>query len=283
MTDQGAGEPRAPRKRGRKHGRPDPARGPVAEFACALWRLKQEAGDPSFDRMRRELGAAASKSALADAARGERLPSWETTWEFVRALAVHVQGRDEAVIRSDWRARWDRAREACERAAATPEPVQPAGPAGPRRGRLVVAGVGAAIAVAATAGVLVAVGTLPDAEPSDALSDAALLVDEAPPDGSTVRVGEHFVKSWTLVNTGSRPWHARTLRRVDTEESVGTCRAPRGVTVPSTPPGRQAVLAARVVAGDDPGWCRVHYKMMLPDGRPAFPDRRPLYLLVRVR
>src|SRR4051812_22048250 len=68
------------RKRGRRAHRPDPDGGPVAGFAHALLVLKETAGDPSYDRMRTEFGAVASKSALAAAARGLQLPSWETTW-----------------------------------------------------------------------------------------------------------------------------------------------------------------------------------------------------------
>lgn len=133
-------------KRGRRAVRPDPADGPVAEFAHRLWELKDAAGDPSYDRMRDELGAAASRSALSAAARGRELPSWETTWEFVRCLAVSRLGDNEAVVRADWRARWSAAREAAARApepgsasasVSVPEPesvpeVEPASAAAPR-------------------------------------------------------------------------------------------------------------------------------------------------------
>lgn len=88
------------------------AEGAVPEFARALWELKKAAGDPSYDRMRSELGALASKSALSAAARGERLPSWDTAWEFVRVLAVGVLGEPEDEVRARWRSRWQRARDA---------------------------------------------------------------------------------------------------------------------------------------------------------------------------
>ncbi|GAA3143753.1 hypothetical protein GCM10010466_38460 [Planomonospora alba] len=97
-------------RRGRRPSRPDPASGPVALLAHRLWELKERAGDPSFAEMSSRLGAAASKSSLAAAARGQVLPSWETTWEFVRVLAVGRLGQDPQEARREWRAHWERAR-----------------------------------------------------------------------------------------------------------------------------------------------------------------------------
>ncbi|SFQ73355.1 NBR1-Ig-like domain-containing protein [Amycolatopsis rubida] len=109
MSEPAAGQPGT--RRGRKHIVPDAGAGPVARFARALLDLKREAGDPSYDRMRTELGAAASKSALSAATRGRSMPSWPTTWEFVRSLAVTGLGRDEETVRRAWLARWEEAAE----------------------------------------------------------------------------------------------------------------------------------------------------------------------------
>ncbi|MFD0478659.1 hypothetical protein ACFQ0B_68545 [Nonomuraea thailandensis] len=102
--DEGTGA-----RRGRRPVRPDPGSGPVALLAHRLWELKEQAGDPSFADMASRLGAAASKSSLAAAARGSTLPSWETTWEFVRVLAVDRLGRDADEVRREWRAYWEEA------------------------------------------------------------------------------------------------------------------------------------------------------------------------------
>ncbi|MEU8635585.1 NBR1-Ig-like domain-containing protein [Amycolatopsis sp. NPDC048633] len=102
---------RTPGRRGRIALGPAEETGPVAGFARRLWELKRAAGDPSYDRMRDEFGALASKSALSAAARGRHLPSWETTWEFVRVLAVGVLGQDETSARLEWRGCWEKARE----------------------------------------------------------------------------------------------------------------------------------------------------------------------------
>jgi hypothetical protein len=103
--------------------------GPVSAFAGRLWRLKQEAGDPSYEEMSVRLGAAASRSSLAAAAKGRSLPSWETTWEFVRVLAVDRLGRDPRVTEREWREHWLQARVAGLAAADTAPGVGPAGAA----------------------------------------------------------------------------------------------------------------------------------------------------------
>ncbi|MEO3868662.1 NBR1-Ig-like domain-containing protein [Nonomuraea sp. B12E4] len=119
--DEGAGP-----RRGRKPIRPHPESGPVALLAHRLWRLKEEAGDPSFADMAARLGAAASKSSLAAAARGSTLPTWETTWEFVRVLAVDRLGQDPEEVRREWRAHWEQAaRIAGDAKYEAPMPDQP--------------------------------------------------------------------------------------------------------------------------------------------------------------
>ncbi|OXM56937.1 hypothetical protein CFP71_10700 [Amycolatopsis thailandensis] len=116
---------------------------PAAVFARRLWELKQAAGNPSYDAMRQDHGALVSKSVLSAAARGAQLPSWDTTWEFVRSLAVGVLGQDEQRVRAQWRLWWDQASAAIQVHA---EPVEPP-PAPPwiRRHRWWALGAGVAI------------------------------------------------------------------------------------------------------------------------------------------
>ncbi|MEV0614342.1 NBR1-Ig-like domain-containing protein [Nonomuraea sp. NPDC050404] len=124
--DEGAGA-----RRGRRPIRPDPGSGPVALLAHRLWELKEQAGDPSFADMASRLGAAASKSSLAAAARGSVLPSWETTWEFVRVLAVDRLGRDTESVRSEWRAYWEEAGQAAHAKDDSPMPTNTPNPHSP--------------------------------------------------------------------------------------------------------------------------------------------------------
>lgn len=115
-----------PRRRGRVAMGPAVRTGPVGEFACRLFELKKTAGDPSYDRMRSEFGALASKSALSAAARGYRLPTWETTWEFVRSLEVGVLGGDVESVRLRWREYWEDALAMCDESAGLIDVPAPA-------------------------------------------------------------------------------------------------------------------------------------------------------------
>lgn len=79
----------------------DPAAGPVQRLAWQLRQLREHAGNPSYRLLARR--AHYSASTLADAAKGDRLPSLEVTLGYVQAC-----GGDPA----EWRARWSAISEA---------------------------------------------------------------------------------------------------------------------------------------------------------------------------
>ncbi|MFI6458619.1 helix-turn-helix domain-containing protein [Streptosporangium amethystogenes] len=81
----------------------DPAEGAVQRFAWELRRLRQSAGNPGYRDLARR--AHYSASTLAQAARGERLPSLAVTLAYVQAC-----GGDSA----QWEARWRQATETVE-------------------------------------------------------------------------------------------------------------------------------------------------------------------------
>ncbi|MGI5499408.1 hypothetical protein [Lentzea sp. CA-135723] len=89
----------------------DPFAGPVQQFAFDLRKLREKAGSPGY----RELGRLShySASTLADAARGERLPSLAVALAFVRAC-----GGDE----ERWEQRWREIGETETKTAATNSP-----------------------------------------------------------------------------------------------------------------------------------------------------------------
>jgi hypothetical protein len=274
MTIDHAGGP--VRKRGRRAHRPDPDGGPVAGFAYALLVLKETAGDPSYDRMRTEFGAVASKSALAAAARGLQLPSWETTWEFVRPLAVTVLGRDEEETRREWRARWAGARpDGGDAPAAASRPG--------RHGWLLVAAV--AIVVVA-AGVVVAVSRPRPGggEPSLPIEgDASSLVaDVTYPDGSRVSVNQRFVKTWRLRNAGTVAWHGRFLQRLPPLDGLDVCHTEARVPLPDAGPGGEVTVSVPVQARGTPGPCQVYWKMVDSGGRLYLPQSSGIYFQVEV-
>lgn len=105
----------------------DPAAGPVQAFASELRLLRQRAGNPKYLQMQRRTGR--SRTALAEAAGGDHLPTWETVEAYVRAC-----GEDPA----PWRARWELARDAMrsERGETASQASAAAAPRRPRASRL---------------------------------------------------------------------------------------------------------------------------------------------------
>ncbi|WP_230985793.1 NBR1-Ig-like domain-containing protein [Microbispora oryzae] len=68
----------------------------IENFAAALRELRNSVGNPPFREMSGRSGAI-SHTTLHEATKGNRLPSWETTVEFVRAC-----GADPAAYRERW-------------------------------------------------------------------------------------------------------------------------------------------------------------------------------------
>lgn len=74
----------------------NPSAGPLQAFAVELRSLREQAGNPKYLLMARISGR--SRTALAEAAGGDHLPTWETVDAYVRAC-----GGDP----SAWRVRWE--------------------------------------------------------------------------------------------------------------------------------------------------------------------------------
>jgi hypothetical protein len=272
-------------RRGRRHIVPDAGDGPAARFARDLLELKELAGNPSYDRMRTELGAAASKSTLSAATRGRVMPSWETTWEFVRVLA----GTNEDV-RREWRFRWETANDELANATEIPrEPQEEAPPKPKNRRRATVLAI-AAVVLLVVAGVLIPrlFRQLPSwgshnpyPLPGDAsgFGGDGLSGDMTYPDGSEVPLGQTFTKVWRIKNTGTVPWHDRYL-----EIAGGTtmqCISPSRASVPDAEPG-QMVAVSVAVTPKAAGVCHVLWKMVDAQGALVFPDHNGVFYDVKV-
>ena len=80
----------------------------IEDFAEVLRELRNSVGNPPFREMSGRSGAI-SHTTLHEATKGNRLPSWETTVEFVKACGV-----DPAMYRE----RWERANLAVRSASA---------------------------------------------------------------------------------------------------------------------------------------------------------------------
>lgn len=100
----------------------DPSSGPLAAFAADLRALREAAGSPKYLQMARQTGR--SRTALAEAAGGDHLPTWETVEAYVRACGGDLR---------EWSAKWERVKEQAKAGeapegpdvAATPETPPP--------------------------------------------------------------------------------------------------------------------------------------------------------------
>jgi len=87
----------------------------IEGFAADLRELREAVGNPSFREMSGRSGAI-SHTTLHEATKGNRLPSWGTTAEFVKACGADPAG---------YRERWERANRAVRSAgAAEPAPAE---------------------------------------------------------------------------------------------------------------------------------------------------------------
>ncbi len=97
-------------------------------------------------------------------------------------------------------------------------------------------------------------------------------------DGSLIAKGESFEKIWRIKNIGMVEWTERYLMRVN--DTV--CAAPRRVRIPHTLPGRSVDIRVTVQAPKTAGACKIFWKMVDAEDRLLFPDKRPIFLDVRV-
>ncbi|WP_433342092.1 hypothetical protein [Micromonospora sp. CA-111912] len=96
----------------------DPESGPVQAFAADLRQLRTKAGTPKYLQMSRASGR--SRTALAEAACGDHLPTWETVEAFVQACDGDVR---------EWRLRWEATRDQVRPAEPVTEPAPAPAPA----------------------------------------------------------------------------------------------------------------------------------------------------------
>ncbi|MEV4620073.1 NBR1-Ig-like domain-containing protein [Asanoa sp. NPDC049573] len=275
-------------------------------FAEQLRSLRTAVGDPSFRKMAGRSGRI-SHTTLHEAAAGTRFPSWETTREFVRACDA-----DE----TEWRRRWEEAHHQDTVHTVLPRTDLPGGVvvadtvdtmpsgapaaqvAGPRRLRWLGAGAVAALVLVAILGLTVrgrgpatldGAGTAAASPTTTPFSDSLIPGDSSKfigdvtiPDGTRVKVNQHFTKVWALANVGKVDWHNRFLARADPTVDADGCQVPDRVAIGDTPPGEQVKISVPVVAPDHPGKCWVSWKMVDENGQQYFPSRRPVYFEVTV-
>ena len=258
----------------------------IRAFAAELHQLRGSAGTPSFRKLA-SLSGCISHTTLAEAEKGLRLPSWETTREFVKAC----QG-DEA----DWRRRWERAKEAItpQEPALTPSLSGEELPSEERERhpRLsLVRGAAILLGAGALATMITMISLRNSAEDAEAPlggpliegDQSRLIADVTIPDETRVQVGEEFVKVWEVMNAGEVTWRDRYLQRQDLPVSPDTCQTPERIPISDALPNERILISVQVTAPSEPTMCKIYWKMVDSQGHEFFPtSRRPVFFWVHV-
>jgi hypothetical protein len=281
----------------------------IEDFAATLRELRNAVGNPPFREMSGRSGAI-SHTTLHEATKGNRLPSWETTVEFVKACNA-----DPAAYRERWETANRAVRSSGETPASGPPPPSddvrplPPAPGSRRRFRLTrpAAFATAAVVVGATVLVVAAVNggstpgghsLTPTGSPSIAAlspadcpvrstnppwapplhkGDAAVFIDDVTlSDCTRVRAGSTMTKIWRLKNAGAVPWKGYSLRRLDLTQQADQCQTIPDVPIMDTRPGEIVDIRTDITTPRKPGLCYGRFKMVDASGAVVFPGSRPI-------
>jgi Ig-like domain from next to BRCA1 gene len=97
--------------------------------------------------------------------------------------------------------------------------------------------------------------------------------DVTVPDGSIFQIGEEFIKTWEIRNTGSVEWKSRWLRRIGACRGVGLIQSPEKARIPDTKPGQIVQVSVKLKAPVLETTTTAFWKMIHADGQLCFPDR----------
>jgi hypothetical protein len=194
----------------------DLSSGPIQAFAGELRKLRQDAGNPKYLHMARSSGR--SRTALAEAAGGDHLPSWQTVEAYVKAC-----GGDPRLWLPRWEAIRDQARNSntpgdqispqtdstATSTAACPPAIEPAAHQHIRRwipvSILAVVGLATALAIASIAAHIGGHHGSPSAAPGGAQNQ--LIAHSSPPN---IRVQNKVAVGPTALLEDSTPAYLST-------------------------------------------------------------------------
>lgn len=128
---------------GRQEGDINPADGPVAEFAIALRRLREQCGRPTYRQLATlsaKVGSPYSDTTFSTAARGHTAPSRAVVMAYVRACLAYAKADEQKIAGAveEWDTRWkaleaklapaQTSQPSVATASAAPEPDRPSTP-----------------------------------------------------------------------------------------------------------------------------------------------------------
>ena len=108
-------------------------------------------------------------------------------------------------------------------------------------------------------------GALP--RPENCTDEALLVLDVTYADGSRVKPGESFTKTWRLRNTGTCPWDSMYHLVYLAGERMD---APDSVSLPITAPTKDADISVNLVAPPADGSYTTYFQLRDPKGKVVF-------------
>lgn len=99
---------------------------------------------------------------------------------------------------------------------------------------------------------------------------AEFVKDVTIPDGTEMRPGQRFTKTWRYRNSGNVPW-GEGVQLVFVEGTIQgyashPMAGPEAVSVPNVAPGNTVDISVNLVAPDKPGRYRSYWRLRLPNG-----------------
>lgn len=107
------------------------------------------------------------------------------------------------------------------------------------------------------------------------------------PDYSTVMPNQTFIKTWAVMNTGKTPWEGLFFTCQDIPIAVrgidmGLKPTTPSIALPYTAPGEKTWVSVELTAPSLPCTVKSEWKTTNADGMLVFPNKVPLYCIVKV-
>lgn len=112
--------------------------------------------------------------------------------------------------------------------------------------------------------------------------DASTFIGDTIPNGTLMKPGELFVKTWRIQNAGTVTWQGRQLERQGPLTGPGLITSPRHLAIPDAEPGEIVQIQGPLKAPTYDCASIAYFKMIDADGQLSFPDNYQLGLEVMV-
>ncbi|MBE7188551.1 helix-turn-helix domain-containing protein [Jatrophihabitans endophyticus] len=102
--------------------------------------------------------------------------------------------------------------------------------------------------------------------------DAVEVTGGHAPLGDVVRTGSRVPVGWTLLNTGTVPWHGRRIQRVGPSAAPGLIAGPMSVPLPDCAPGATTSVSFDVAMPAVAATLAACWEIVDQHGRPCYPQ-----------